>query len=159
MNLSKQDLQRLYHYALSLTKHPDDAYDLLQTSLKKHLQKSTDINNNIAYIRQIIRHQFIDDCRHNNKIGFDSLEDKQLSLVTEQSLEQQMIDRNHIELLMNNMSTSERETLYLWAVMGYTAAEIANETKEARGTILSRLYRIKQKAHAFNPSANNVGGQ
>ena len=39
----------------------------------------------------------------------------------------------------------ERELLFFWAVEGCTAQEIADRTDSPRGTVLSRIHRLRQK--------------
>jgi len=40
-------------------------------------------------------------------------------------------------------STHEREILYYWAVEGMTAAQIATTLDSRRGTVLSRIHRLR----------------
>lgn len=145
MKLDRDALNHLFQYALSLTANRDDAYDLLQTALEKLIKSKANSDCSKAYIRTIIRNQFIDQQRRNNILVFEQLEDDNISLLATDPLEKAIINRNQIENLMNNLNPAEREALFLWAVNGLTASEIARETGEPRGTILSRLYRIKQK--------------
>lgn len=144
--LERHQLQQLYQYGLSLTRHPHDAHDLLQSALEKWVRHNKPGHNPEAYIRKIMRNHFIDDCRRHNLIPFESLEADAPLLMDEQSLEQQHIDSDMVEQLLEHLNAAEREVLFLWAVMEYTASEIAGELKTSRGTILSRLFRVKKKA-------------
>lgn len=148
-------LQQLYHYCIALTNHPHNAHDLLQTSLEKWLRAGRQGDIVPAYIRKIIRNQFIDDCRRRKIIAFESLPQSVPAALKEDTLEQTMIDVDLIEQLMLQLNAAEREILFLWAVLEYTAAEIAAELKLSRGTILSRLYRVKKKAQTFMDEIEN----
>lgn len=50
---------------------------------------------------------------------------------------------------LNNLRSQEREALFLTAVEGYTAQEIADLTHQPRGTVLSLVHRAKQKIRRF----------
>lgn len=146
MIFSREQLNSLYRYALSLSGNPDDAYDLLQSGLEKMIAVKRTQSVNLAYVRTSIRHLFIDQCRRQQIIVFEPLEEEKLAMLSTEPLEQIIINEATVNLLMEDLEPRERECLFLWAVLGYTAAEIANETGESRGTILSRLYRVKKKA-------------
>ena len=47
--------------------------------------------------------------------------------------------------LMEGLDPLERELLFLWAVEGYTARELGEATECSRGTVLSRLHRLRKK--------------
>lgn len=161
MTLTEEQLNGLLRYAFSLTKNRDDAYDLLQTSIEKLLRSSERNTAKVAYVRRIIRNQFIDDCRRNKVIDFEPVDEEQLSLFSADTLEKTHIDRDMVDTLMAHYNASERETLYLWAVQGMTAQEIADETGQKRNAVLTRLFRIREKAKKFTEypdNAKNVGG-
>lgn len=147
--LNKKQLNQLYQYSYSLTNHPEDAYDLLQTGLEKYLkQTNTNIEYKIAYLRQIIRNQFIDDQRRIKRIPFESLEADKLHstlAIDTASLEQIVMSEQQVAIIWKTLTTSEREILYLWAIEGYTAKQISDETNVPRGTILSKIHRLKIK--------------
>ena len=50
----------------------------------------------------------------------------------------------------------EREILYYWAIEGMTAQEISRQIDTPRGTVLSRLYRLRKKFET--DSEQSVGG-
>lgn len=144
--IDKQQLDQLYQYSYSLTINSADAYDLLQTALEKYLKKSlSHIENKMAYIRQIIRNQFIDNQRRLNKVSFEALEDNDTVAIDTIQLDDLMIAQNQISIIWNIMNASEREIIYLWGVEGFSAKQISLETGIARGTILSKIHRLREK--------------
>lgn len=149
MMFDKSQLQQLYQYCIALTNHPDNAHDLLQTAVEKWLRSSQYGDTSPAYIRKIIRNQFIDECRRKKIIAFETLPQSVPAALKEDTLEQTVIDEDLTQKLMLQLNAAEREVLYLWAVLEYTAAEIADELDISRGTILSRLYRVKKKAQSI----------
>ena len=66
------------------------------------------------------------------------------------TLEATMIDQNLVERLWVDLKPLERELLYLWAVEGYTIDEISRLTETSRGTLLSRIHRIRKKTTAYD---------
>ena len=144
--IERSQLQQLYQYGLSLTRHAHDAHDLLQSALERWLKHGGTGDNPEAYIRRIMRNLFIDECRRRQRIAFESLDDNDPVILDENSLEQQHIDRDIVEKLLEQLNTAEREVLFMWAVLEYSASDIARELESPRGTILSRLFRVKKKA-------------
>ena len=143
--LDNSALQQLYRYALSLTAEPAAAEDLLQGALEKLIAQQEKPQQVQAYTRRIIRNQFIDQCRRAKIIAFESLQEHEPVNMDTQSLEELVVMQDWVEKLLQHLNNAEREVLYMWAVLEYSTSEIAHELKQPRGTILSRLYRIRKK--------------
>ena len=143
---SKQQLDRLYQYAYSLTTNRDEAFDLLQTCLEKYLRNKSKVKNPQSWMFRVIRNQFYDLIRRQQPELID-LNDSRLASISDEleSLEDMTIERDTIEHIWNELDNSEREILFFWAVMGCTSTEIANSLNSPRGTIVSRIHRIKTK--------------
>lgn len=140
------ELNRLYRYCYSLTRQRDEAYDLLQTAIEKFLrQRPPAPEDLVRYMRQIIRHQYIDDYRRKRRFPMESLEDVDPVDFDTQTLDQMMMDQQSLEIAWKWLQAEERELLYLWAVENQTAQQIADELAQPRGTILSRIHRIRKK--------------
>ena len=56
-----------------------------------------------------------------------------------------MINKEETELILRNLNSEDRELIYLWAVEGYTVSELAEFFDRPRGTLLSKLHRLKIK--------------
>ncbi|GGI89678.1 RNA polymerase sigma factor [Shewanella gelidii] len=156
--MTQQQMQGLYRYCIMLTSDPASAEDLLQSSLEKWLKRGQPQAFNYAYLRTVVRNQFIDLCRRQQRIAFEPIEDGMPSMMDESCLADLYIQHDLIEYVIARLTVADREVLYLWAVDGYTAAEIAIELNQPRGTILSRLHRIKQKVTEMQPEKMVVGG-
>ncbi|MGS0675323.1 RNA polymerase sigma factor [Shewanella sp. 0m-4] len=144
--MDRELLQSLYRYCFCLTANSSQAEDLLQTAIERWLKCSAKPVSLRAYLRAIIRNQFIDDCRRLKLVDFEPLDDNAPALLDETCLEEIEIQHDLIEYLFEQLNSAEREVLYLWALEGYSAAEIAEDLGQPRGTILSRLHRIKLKS-------------
>jgi len=146
---NKDDLNKLYQYALSLTRQEDIAYDILQSALEKYLKKSPQlVDKPLAYIKTIIRNLFFDHERHNKVIPMVSIESIEISHIEDfddSSMDDILINQQDVQRLTENLSTEENELLYLWAVEEHTTEEIASIYKQPKGTILSKLHRLKKR--------------
>lgn len=154
--IERNQLQLLYQYGLSLTRHADDAHDLLQGALERWLKQGGISDTPEAYIRKIMRNLYIDECRRKQCVAFEPLQENAPVELNEVSLEQQYMDRDITEQLLKQLNAAEREVLFLWAVMDYSASEIAQELGSPRGTILSRLFRVKKRAQQLLASLESV---
>ena len=151
---NKDDLNKLYQYALSLTRQEDIAYDILQSALEKYLKKSPQpVDKPLAYMKIIIRNLFFDLERHNKVVPMISADSDEVphieafndSLVDENSMEDVLINQQEVRRLTENLSSEENELLYLWAVEEHTTEEIAKIYQQPKGTILSKLHRLKKR--------------
>lgn len=162
----KETLNRLYRYCLSLTHAPDSAYDLLQSSLEKVLQRAKARNDPadegppLSYLFAVARNAFIDARRRETRFPSEPLDDgltaeANVKSVGFSALEDLVLDRRTVVTLMAELSPSERELLYLWAVEGYTIGEIADHMATPRGTLLARLHRLRARIQrAISPAPN-----
>ena len=140
-------LQRLYRYGCSLCIDTDDAYDLLQYALEKYLQKRNNRKpgNDVAYVRTIMRNRFIDDYRKSNRFPQESYDDSSPVAIDSTSLEDIVIAQGDLERVWQKLDPFEREIMYYWAIEEMTAQEISQQIDVPRGTVLSRIYRIRKK--------------
>ena len=151
-------LQQLYRYAYSLTCDEHNAYDLLQASLEKFIKSSVVANQPAAYVKKIIYNQFIDECRREKIIQFESLDDANLPTDFDvQTLEELLVSESMAKQILQSLEPDEREIMHCWAIEGYSASEIAKKFKKPRGTILSKIYRMRKKiVDQFGDNSNDV---
>ena len=146
--LDRPVLQRLFRYGFSLTHDEDAAYDLLQDALEISLRKTPDNSAaTMPYVQRIMRNRFIDQYRRDHRhptVSFDDT-DKQPIVIDPRVLEDMVVAEHEVESIMAMLEPLERELLFLWAVEGCTAQEIADRTDKSRGTVLSRIHRLRQK--------------
>jgi len=141
--LSHKELQSYYQYALALCAHPDDAYDLLNTSVEKYWKRRNSIDSHGAYIRKSIKNAWIDTLKNHRDVveyeeffAFD---------VDSKSLENLVIDESQLQYVWRSIKPLERELLYYWAVLGYSISEISVELDTPRGTLLARIHRMRKR--------------
>ena len=140
-------LQRLYRYGSTLCKDQDDACDLVQYALEKYLQNPAGHKNtnDLAYVRTIMRNRFIDEYRRSSRFPQESYDDDSTVALDESSLEDIVIAQADLEIIWGALDPFEREILYYWAVEEMTAREISIQISVPRGTVLSRIYRVRKK--------------
>ena len=151
---NRDELNNLYRYGYALCTNQDDAYDLLQYALEKYLHKPAGYSNasDLAYVRTTMRNRFIDDCRKSTRFPEEEYDDGSLIAIDETTLENVVVAQFDLEIVWKELNTMEREVLYYWAIEGMTAQEIADQIDVPRGTVLSRLYRIRKR---FDTKAEN----
>ncbi len=154
----KEILQQLYRYSYSLTCDEHDAYDLLQTSLEKFIQSDVVANQPAAYMKRIIYNRFIDECRRQKIVQFENLEETTLPTDFDvQTLEELHINEDMADQILQSLEPDEREIMYCWAIEGYSTSEIADKLEKPRGTILSKIYRMRKKLiEQFNGNSSDV---
>ncbi len=159
MEFDKPRLDRFYQFCLSLTAHQADAYDLLQTGLEKYLRNPPQVTAAAeSYMYKILRNTFIDHWRQKARVNNESYEDDQHSMDFDiATLESIYINKQAANDLLAGLDPEDREILFLWAVEGYTTREVAEVLSMPKGTVLSRIYRLRQKLQAEN-SNTTVGG-
>ena len=157
--LDKQQLNQLYRYAISLTNNEDQAYDVLQACLEKYLKANlAEIETPIAYLKRMIRNEFIDQTRRRR--FYQDVEPDVMSRISDESalnevsIEEIYVRQSEVDALLGTMQPEERELLYLWAVEEYTIDEIAKIKQVPRGTLLSKLHRLKKRVQLQQDSDN-----
>ena len=153
-------LQRLYRYGCTLCRNSDDAYDLLHFALEKFLQRPADQqhSSDIAYVRTIMRNRFIDEYRKSNRFPQESYDDASPIAMDTASLEDMVIAEADLEIVWAMLDPFEREILFYWAVEEMTAQEIASQIDVPRGTVLSRIYRLRKRIETEISSGRLSGG-
>lgn len=145
----QKELNQLYHYALSLSNKEDVAYDLLQSALERYLRKSPkSVDKPLAYLKMIIRNLYIDLERHNKvipMISFESDEITNIDQTDDTSMDDVLINQQEAQQLIDMLNSEENELLYLWAVEEHTVDEISKMYQKPRGTVLSKLHRLKKR--------------
>ncbi|MDH5447228.1 MAG: RNA polymerase sigma factor [Gammaproteobacteria bacterium] len=151
-----EQLQQLFRYACALTANEQSAYDLLQDAVERCLRKPPNKPSSLlGYTRSIIRNQFIDTGRHQQRFPHDELDTDQTPInIDIRSLEDILIDEKELEDIWQLLEPIDREIMFLWAVEEYSVNEISTQLEIPRGTILSRIHRLrkrlKQHKHALS---------
>ncbi len=159
---SSQELQDFYQYAVVLCQNTDDAYDILQASLEKFLnekRRGKNISNQTSYLRTIIRNQFIDQYRHQQKWQSELFEEQASYDISSVDIEAITINQGVLKKIWEQLSADDRDILYHWAILGYSTDEACELLGLARGTFLSRLHRLRKYCQKFSEDNSGLGVQ
>lgn len=158
MTFDRDTLDQLFRYCLALTREREQARDLLHTALESYLRhRPADMQHPLAYIRRIARNHFYDLLRRRGLIYFEPLHDGDSHPTNDRALESLMVDEITVRQLWQQFSAAEREVVFLWAVEGLSASEIALQLGEPRGTVLCRLHRLKLRLRHHFPDLADGG--
>ena len=146
MMYDKETLQKLFRYCYALTCNEQNAYDLLQDSLERYIKSDNTTNQPAAYIKRIIHNKFVDDCRRQKIVQFEAVEEDNLPTdINMQTLESIVINEDLAGKVLQYLDPGEREIVYFWAVEGFSTSQIAEQLDMPRGTVLSKIYRMRKK--------------
>lgn len=137
----KEAIQAGYRYALALTHHHFEAEDLVQEAWMRVFSRYGRLPARTV-LYTTIRHIFVDRCRRSNIATFESLEGHAEPGGGGEGVPGGSLD---LDVILASLRSNEREVLYLNAVEGFSAAEIAGLTGQPRNTVLSLLHRGKQR--------------
>ena len=146
-------LERGYRYALALTHDPDGAADVLQDACVATLSAAGPWS--AGYLCAAIRTRFIDQYRRRRLVVLEPYAEPgdpgdppsadlrpEASPGDEDRIRAELVS---VERALGMLRPEEREVLYLTAVEGHTAQEIAELTSRPRGTVLSLIHRGRRK--------------
>lgn len=137
-------MNELFRYANALTHDEAKAFELVQTALLKVLEKKP--RQYMAYLKTTIRHVFYDEWRRSKKVPFESIDQEAVTdSVSPSSLDDLYIESESVNDILQSLEPLDREVLYLYSVEGLTFEEISLETGYKKGTLLSRMHRLKEK--------------
>lgn len=146
MELDRTSLDKLYRYAYTLTANQADAYDLLHNAIETSLNRPSETTRkNIAYLRAIMRNRFIDEYRQNQSFPHEDIDDHSPVSMSESSLEDVVIASHDLAVLWKTIEPVDREVLFFWAVEGFSMREISEKLEISRGTLLSRIHRLRKR--------------
>lgn len=164
---NKPLLQQLYRYCYALAGCPDAAYDLLHDGIERYLTAcSEDTVVNVAYLRRIIRNRQNDLWRRDQVLRTQPFDESDGTVASdpisldERALEATQIDAElDVQTLLRELEPRDREILYYWAYEGYSTSEISEVLSMPRGTVLSRMHRLKRRlAKHGEPAVNSETG-
>ncbi|WPP01490.1 sigma-70 family RNA polymerase sigma factor [Pseudomonas sp. HR96] len=138
-------LPRLRRFALSLTREPSSADDLVQASLERALTRwdgkhaDGDLR---AWLFAILYRQFVDQHRRGRRMA------RMLELLTGRDDSQPSAERSVLAqstlAAFERLGAEQRAVLYAVSVEGLSYKEVAQMLEVPIGTVMSRLSRARQ---------------
>lgn len=141
-------LPNLRRYALSLTRRPDQADDLVQQTVERAIGGAASfdsVQRLEPWLFRIMRNGFIDQTRRRRSAGVQlDVHDMPEALPTDPgpALEARLMLRS-VEAAMATLPTEQREILHLVCVEEMSYAETARILDIPLGTVMSRLSRAR----------------
>ncbi|NQV45287.1 MAG: RNA polymerase sigma factor [Rhodospirillales bacterium] len=143
-----QYLQRLYGYAYSLCRNPDDARDLVQDCAIKALGAKTSPTDTPAYqawLFRILKNTYLDLLRHRRVVETWEVDgaifikhDMEFS-----GSEDRLINTLTVKLGMETLPAAHRDILGLVDIAGLSYGEVALVLEIPTGTVMSRISRAR----------------
>ncbi|MBV1880810.1 MAG: RNA polymerase sigma factor [Pseudomonadales bacterium] len=155
--ISREQLNQLYRYAYSLTHNEDTAFDLVHDNVEKFLKsEDASIKEPLHFIMRCIRNSYIDDTRKHNLRLIKHEEIRTTELIVSPDLDEVLVSEGETDRLLQSLQPEERELIYLTVVEEYTVQEVSDMKNVPRGTLLSKLHRIKKSLkQKLLPDADN----
>ncbi len=157
-------LKELQEYALSLCKDPQRAADLVQDTMLKafrHFDSYQQGTNCRAWLYQICKHCFINDCRRKRlqPIAVDFEDDatgpewnpdelrhiRVVSTAMEEEAPDRSVLGDEVMSALSELQPDYQTALLLSAIEGYSYDEIAEFTNAPLGTVRSRIHRARKQ--------------
>ncbi len=136
-------LQDGYRFALSLTNNSAEAEDLVQDCWLKLYERKGKIESR-TLLFTVIRNRFIDSWRRKKSVQMQSLDTASEQVGNSTDPDDKLLLEKVYEAL-EELPPKEREALYLQCMEEYTASEISELTGQPRGTVLSLIFRARNK--------------
>jgi len=142
----------MYRYAYWLCKQSSLAEDLVQEACLrawKSLHTLQDVAAARAWLMTIVRNEFYRHCKKNSRVlqEWDEAIESQLSMSSYKS--DQSTDLMALRQAIERLPDDHREALVLQVDGGFTGDEIADITGVSRNTVMTRVFRARQKLRSL----------
>ena len=156
--LALEHFDAVYRMALKLTKHPDDASDLVQDTYVKAIRACKGFEERGGGMRSwlftILHHTFYSKVKREARgpIAVEEFFEEDTRETTPgepapardlRSFDWEQVDER-IKEAVESLSDEHREVLLLWGIEGLKYREIADVTGVPIGTVMSRLHRARK---------------
>lgn len=147
--------ERLYNFALRLSRDPDDARDLVQETFMKayrYFEKYEQGTNAVAWLCRIMKNQYINGYRKVSKeperVHYDDVAEFYSNIKGSASesndVQEEILNglfEDEVAEALENLSEDFRTVMILSDIEDYTYEEIADFIQIPVGTVRSRLHR------------------
>ena len=165
-------MDSLYRMAIKLTRHPDEASELVQETSLKALRPAKSVEEKgkgiRAWLFTILHNTFYSDIRRRKRTAtpvdefYDATSDDRIPDEAPPVWNLASLDWEHVDgrlkKAIDDLSDEHREVLLLWGVEGMKYREIATILAVPIGTVMSRLHRARKiLADSLEDFAAEVG--
>lgn len=151
INLTDVQWQNLYRYGVALTGHQRDALGLLHSAVERWQRvRRTQALDPETFLRTVMRNLQSDRWRAAQRQPAQlPLPESNLKLAEvstgNQTLETLAIQRAQLAALWDQLAPNMRDLLYLWAWLGFTPQQMAEELKLPIDTVLANIHCLHQR--------------
>jgi RNA polymerase sigma-70 factor (ECF subfamily) len=144
----------LRHYALSLTRDPVEAEDLVQDCLvraidrRHHFEPGTHLGR---WLFTILRNLHVDSCRKRRRRGVQVTWDEAMPATSRPPSQEHWIELMDVARSLRELRPCDRDILMLCTFSNLSQREIATRLNVAEGTVRSRLSRARAALSAPDP--------
>lgn len=142
--------QKVYHFALHLTRHPDDAADLTQYAYEQLARKHRQIADPgkvKSWLQTTLYRRFIDQRRRIIRFPEVEFEEERLPQGHSSRTPGERLDTQTALAALAELDEDLRAPLSLFYLDSCSYREISEILEIPVGTVMSRLYRGKQKLY------------
>jgi RNA polymerase sigma factor (sigma-70 family) len=153
-------IPRLRRYARALTGNRDAADDLVQDTLERawgrfHLwRRGTNLR---AWLFTIMHNLFVNDARARNRENqFAAHEEDEASAVAASPAHEKSIELRELDAALRQLPEEQREVVLLVGLEQMSYQEVARVTGVPLGTVMSRLFRGRERLRQLVHGKTNV---
>lgn len=146
------ELGSLRRFALSITGSPDDADDIVQSTIERVLSKGLPAEAPKPWMIKVCRNIWIDELRKRRIRNHEEFTDGREEREEGSSVESDFASEQRLEAIsaaMDRLSTEHRVVLSMVVVEGMSYAEIAEALDTPIGTVMSRVARARSNLKKF----------
>lgn len=139
---------RLYRFALRLTKQPSDAEDLVQSTMLRALEKRSyfqEGTNLFNWTSRVMFNIFVSQYRREKRIAARHEAAFTEAHVTTQPAQETVTDLSRMRDCMKRLSKQHREMLMMVCITGLQYEEVSQRLRIPVGTVRSRLSRARNE--------------
>jgi RNA polymerase sigma-70 factor (ECF subfamily) len=140
-------VDRLYRAAYALCGSRDDAEDLVQETFERVLRRPRFIRHDgdVAYLLRVQRNTFLEQQRRRANRPSVPLAPEDLDWLTPAASTDAALDARAAFAAIHTLSAPLRDTIIAVDVVGLSYKEAARALRTREGTIMSRLYRARER--------------
>jgi RNA polymerase sigma-70 factor, ECF subfamily len=152
-------IPRLRRYARALTGNRDAADDLVQDTLERawgrfHLwRRGTNLR---AWLFTIMHNLFVNDSRTRNRENQFAAEEDEASAVAASPAHEKSIELRELDAALRQLPEEQREVVLLVGLEQMSYREVARVTGVPLGTVMSRLFRGRERLRQLVHGKTNV---
>jgi len=141
----------LYRFAISLTRHSEDAQDLTQQAFARWAHQGHPLRDDgkaKSWLFMVLYREFVAKWRHNRRVSAETIDDVLENTLSEPVADRTSSDAGLVVAALTTLDEPFRAPLTLLYLENHSYREIAGILEVPVGTVMSRLARGRQRLRA-----------